>query len=105
MTYPRPRAVISFALVVVGTLTGPVRTDAGTVELPRTGQTRCWDPSLSEIPCPGTGQDGDVLAGVAWPEPRFLDHGDGTTTKLAPMEEVTALWAEKPVCPASEVRW
>jgi len=54
---------------------------AGTIELPRTGQTTCYDPVNSwEIPCPGSGQDGDSQSGVAWPSPRFVDNGDGTVT-------------------------
>ena len=35
---------------------------AGTVDLPRTGQTKCYDTSGVEIPCAGTGQDGDIQA-------------------------------------------
>jgi hypothetical protein len=27
-----------------------------------------------------TGDDGDVRVAVAWPSPRFIDHGDGTAT-------------------------
>jgi len=41
---------------------------AGTVNLPRTGQTKCWDTNGNQIPCSGTGQDGAIQAGVAWPE-------------------------------------
>lgn len=44
---------------------------------PRTGQTTCSSAS-SEVPCLGSGQDGDTLAGVAWPVPRFVDNGDQT---------------------------
>ena len=51
---------------------------AGTVDLPKTGQTKCYDTSGAEIPCAETGQDGDIQAGVPWPEPRFTDNGDGT---------------------------
>jgi len=29
-----------------------------------------------------TGDDGDLQQGVAWPDPRFNDHGDGTVTDL-----------------------
>ncbi len=47
------------------------------IELPETGQTDCYDDS-GRIPCLGTGQDGDLRAGVAWPSPRFLDEGDGS---------------------------
>jgi hypothetical protein len=53
---------------------------AGTINLPRTGQTKCYDTAGIEIPCTGTGQDGNIQAGVAWPEPRFTDNGDGTMT-------------------------
>lgn len=52
----------------------------------RTGQKRCWDVSGGEVPCAGSGQDGEVQAGVAWPSPRFTDHGDGTVT-----DELTGL--------------
>ncbi|MBI5740870.1 MAG: DUF1566 domain-containing protein [Nitrospirae bacterium] len=45
---------------------------AGTVQLPQTGQTTCYDSAGVEIVCAGTGQDGDIRAGVAWPEPRFV---------------------------------
>jgi len=53
---------------------------AGTIDLPKTGQTECYDAGGTEIPCVGTGQDGEIQAGVAWPEPRFTDNGDDTMT-------------------------
>ncbi|MBI5756026.1 MAG: SBBP repeat-containing protein [Nitrospirae bacterium] len=49
-------------------------------ELPRTGQTICYDSAGAVIPCAGTGQDGEVQAGMPWPDPRFTDNGDGTVT-------------------------
>lgn len=42
----------------------------GTVQLPKTGQTTSYAP----------GDDGDVQAGLSWPDPRFSDNGDGTVT-------------------------
>jgi hypothetical protein len=48
--------------------------------VPKTGQTTCWDSSGSVISCAGTGQDGNVQAGVVPPSPRFTDNGDGTIT-------------------------
>jgi len=54
----------------------------GVIELPKTGQVSCWDEAGTVIPCTGTGQDGDIRAGVAWPSPRFQDNGDGTITDL-----------------------
>jgi Protein of unknown function (DUF1566) len=47
--------------------------------VPKTGQTLCVD-STGAIDCAGTGQDGDIQAGVALPTPRFTDNGDGTIT-------------------------
>ena len=44
---------------------------SGTIELPQTGQTLCYNIAGAFIPCLGTGEDGDILAGVTWPEPRF----------------------------------
>jgi hypothetical protein len=44
----------------------------------QTGQTQCWDAAGTPITCDGTGQDGDIQAGMAWPTPRFTDRGNGT---------------------------
>jgi len=46
---------------------------AVTVNLPKTGQTRCYDSAGVEILCAGTGQDGDIQAGVAWPKSRSTE--------------------------------
>ncbi|MDD2365137.1 MAG: DUF1566 domain-containing protein [Desulfuromonadaceae bacterium] len=53
---------------------------ASTVQLPQTGQTACTDTAGTVIPCAGTGQDGEIKSGVAWPTPRFTDNGNGTVT-------------------------
>jgi hypothetical protein len=45
----------------------------------KTGHEKCYD-DWTEIPCAGTGQDGEYQAGVASPSPRFTDNGDGTVT-------------------------
>lgn len=47
-----------------------------------TGQTRCWDEKGREIPCPGSGQDGEFRRGVPWPEPRFAQPGSGLVEDL-----------------------
>jgi hypothetical protein len=49
-------------------------------DVPKTGQTTCYDESGIEIDCEGTGQDGDLPKGQSWPEPRFTINGDGTVT-------------------------
>ncbi len=43
--------------------------------LPATGQDRCFDASGREIPCAGSGQDGETRCGVPWPHPRFAPGG------------------------------
>lgn len=48
----------------------------------RTGQTTCYDVDGAVIDCAGTGQDGDLKPGVAWPNPRFVDNADGTVTDM-----------------------
>jgi uncharacterized repeat protein (TIGR01451 family) len=58
----------------------PLSARAGTVSLPQTGQTQCFDTDGAVIPCAGTGQDGEIRAGVPWPNPRFTNNGDGTIT-------------------------
>ena len=48
--------------------------------IPQTGQDKCLSVRIDderqmviveEIPCPGTGQDGEQRSGVPWPDPRF----------------------------------
>jgi hypothetical protein len=41
-----------------------LKCQANTQPFPATGQIRCWDNSGAEIPCDGTGQDGDIQAGA-----------------------------------------
>lgn len=72
---------------------------AGTIQLPQTGQTKCYDTAGTEIPCAGTGQDGEIQAGVAWPEPRFTNHGDGTMT-----DNFTGrMWTKDPILTFGQV--
>ena len=62
----------------------------GSVKLPKTGQTNCYDTSGNVISCSGTGQDGELQKGVAWPSLRFTDNGDQTVT-----DKLTGLmWAK-----------
>jgi hypothetical protein len=49
-------------------------------QLWKTGQTSCYNEPGFTISCTGTGQDGEIQTGVAWPSPRFLDNPDGTVT-------------------------
>jgi len=47
-----------------------------------TGQCRCYDPSGKEIPCRGTGQDGELARGRPWPALRFSAAGDVVSDRL-----------------------
>jgi len=60
-------------------LSGSSRGD-NTISLPQTGQTKCYDAAGSVISCAGTGQNGALQEGVAWPIPRFTNNNDGTIT-------------------------
>ena len=73
----------------------PVRgTTSGPAQLWKTGQTTCYDADGVEIDCSGTGQDGEIQAGVSWPATRFTDHIDGTVT-----DELTGLiWLKDGDC-------
>ncbi|MCX5887397.1 MAG: DUF1566 domain-containing protein [Proteobacteria bacterium] len=75
-------------------------TFAGTVNLPRTGQTKCYDTTGIEIPCAGTGQDGEIQAGVEWPSPRFTVNGDCVTDNLTGL-----MWAKNANLPGYKTRW
>ncbi len=66
--------------LVLALLLLPAWAGAQVVHLPATGQTTCYDTMGTVINCAGTGQDGEIRAGVTWPSPRFADNGDGTLT-------------------------
>ena len=58
----------------------PVRNGQSQSRVPRTGQAVCFDASANVVSCGGTGQDGDIQAGMPPPNPRFTDNKDGTVT-------------------------
>jgi hypothetical protein len=62
---------------------------AGTIQLPKTGQTKCYNSTGIEIGCAGTGQDGEIRAGVAWPNTRFAINGDCVTDNMTGL-----MWAK-----------
>ncbi len=74
---------------------------AESVNLPKTGQAKCYHQDGYEIDCADTRQDGDIQAGVAWPDPRFTDNGDGTLT-----DHLTGLmWLKDAECVGQNVNW
>jgi uncharacterized repeat protein (TIGR01451 family) len=75
--------------------------DHSVICLPKTGQTKCYNTYGGEIPCAGTGQDGEIQAGVARPDPGFTDHGDGTIT-----DNLTGLmWTKNANLPGGSKPW
>jgi hypothetical protein len=90
-----PAAAIAMALANCG----PV-SDAP-APVPQTGQTQCWDTAGALIPCAGTGQDGDIQAGVPFPSPRFTDQGNGTVR-----DNLTGLiWLKQDNCFVLRMTW
>jgi hypothetical protein len=69
-----------------GLQTGTASVCTSPAGVPKTGQTDCYydDGTSGTCTCGTTncpsGQDGDLEKGVAWPDPRFTDNGDGTVT-------------------------
>lgn len=68
--------------------------------LPRTGQWRCHDAQGREIPCAGTGQDGELRLGLPWPEPRFRRTAQGILDSLTGL-----LWLAPERLPAAPLAW
>ena len=80
-----------FVLAVIGLLLGCSGVFAATLDLPRTGQTLCYDATGAEISCTGTGQDGELQLGIEWPNPRFDAAGGCVTDNLTGL-----MWVASP---------
>ena len=72
-----------------GTIQGDAKTSLKNVwpvkgnstSLAKTGQNACWDSDGNWVDCiPGAGTDGELQKGLPWPDPRFVNNGNGTTT-------------------------
>jgi len=73
---------IAVALVAGMMVTAGVAWAGGTISLPKTGQTICYDVQGQVIDCQGTGMDGETQVGEPWPSPRFTVEGDCVTDNL-----------------------
>ncbi|MBF0563848.1 MAG: DUF1566 domain-containing protein [Nitrospirae bacterium] len=81
----KSKLIVTFTIMIVCIVlaafeSSPISALASTINLPQTGQTSCYDATGNKITCTGTRQDGDVKAGIVWPNPRFTDNGDQTMT-------------------------
>lgn len=73
--------VKKIASLVVPLIAIPLAVNAAVIQLPKTGQTVCYDAAGNRLAsCAGTGQDAERQLGVAIPSPRFIDNGNGTVT-------------------------
>ena len=73
---------------------------SATVQLPQTGQTKCYDTAYKETGCAGTGQDGDIRAGIEWPIPRFTVNGECIADNLTGL-----MWTRDGNLPNSTKNW
>ncbi|MEK6528141.1 MAG: DUF1566 domain-containing protein, partial [Nitrospirota bacterium] len=87
-----------FSAVVLAILL-PVLVFAGVIQLPQTGQTKCYDSAGGESACAG-GQDGEIQAGVVWPSPRFTVGVDCVTDNLTGL-----MWARNGNLPNGTRTW
>lgn len=71
--------VFNFLIIIIMAITTDIYA-APPAKISATGQTSCYDTAGTAISCAGTGQDGEIRAGVAWPVTRFTDNANGTVT-------------------------
>jgi hypothetical protein len=65
-----------------------------------TGQTTCYNSAGESRDCDGTGEDGELRTGMAWPVPRFVVSGDCVTDKLTGL-----MWAKNADLPGGTRTW
>lgn len=71
----------------------PVRGGSGgVIQLPKTGQTSCYDAQNLTTACQGSGQDGELQKGMVWPNPRFANNITTLTDNLTGL-----VWPSKDV--------
>ncbi len=66
----------------------------------QTGQNACYNAGGEEVPCAGTGQDGEQGAGAAWPTTRFQTLGDCVTDNLTGL-----MWSRNANLPNGARTW
>ncbi len=77
---------------------------SGIPAIPKTGQTTCYDAAGNVINCAGTGQDGEIQAGVAWPNPRFI-LGTGAETECITDNLTGLMWPRNGNIPGGTRTW
>lgn len=72
------------------------------INIIQTGQVKCYGVDGLELPCHGSGQDGEYQIGIPWPSPRFEIQGDVVKDLLTDLiwtrdvnpNEFPVTWAE-----------
>ena len=78
----------------------------GSLTLPKTGQTACYNATGSTLVCSGTGQDGELQIGTAWPTPRFTDNSLSNSTEKTVTDNLTGLvWSKDANLAATAKTW
>ena len=75
---------------------------AAPADVPETGQTTCSNAAGTTIACAGTGQDGELLAGVAVPIPRFVV-GSGAQAQCVTDRLTGLMWVQAPDAPLTRI--
>jgi hypothetical protein len=98
------RISLYFFILLFLTATTAIPALSQTIQLPQTGQTKCYNTSGKVIKCSGTGQDGEIRAGSSWPSPRFIpgtgDEEDCITDTLSGL-----MWARNANIPNDDRNW
>jgi Protein of unknown function (DUF1566) len=86
---------VHLIFTLIASLLPLASTQAAPADLPETGQTTCYTAVGAFIACTGTGQDGDLKAGVAWPTPRYTV-GTGATLDCVTDNLTGLMWVKEP---------
>lgn len=91
---------LTTSLIIFLLLLSSFPVHAGTIQLPQTGQTTCWNAAGESISCAETRQDGETRIGATLPGQRFVDNNNGTLT-----DTLTGLvWLKNADC-AGSLTW
>lgn len=95
-----------FVLISVAWLLLAAVAWADSVDVKQTGQTKCYDKDGAEVNCAGkgSGQDGDLRAGAAWPAPRFVS-GTGAEANCVTDKLTGLMWPKDGNINNKDVQW
>jgi hypothetical protein len=102
LAFLRHFIILAFVFLILNSSFFIPNSEAGTIQLPQTGQTTCYDSGNpgAVIACGGTGQDGNLRAGAPWPNPRFTVTGECVTDNLTGL-----MWARDGNLPGGTRDW